>query len=236
VGAEPAVAVAGRSLCLTGAVLPGGSLRLGRPGGPSIVFVPGFLTPPAAYRSLLTPLADHGFDVVVPATYRPGWRALSGRFTPDDEAVAVVAVARALPGATAPLWLGGHSRGGGVAWTAAASLPACGLLLVDPVGGGGPPWRATEPVADRPPPGPVLVLGCGRAGRCAPAGRNHERFAARITPSVHEVVADAGHGDMLDDPYRRLAAGVCGGGATDPAAVRGAMAERLLRFVTATSR
>jgi pimeloyl-ACP methyl ester carboxylesterase len=90
----------------------------------TLVFLPGFMTAGSSYRALLAPLQEAGLEVVVPRLYRPGWRALSGRFTVVEEAVRAREVVTALgaEGRAGPIWLGGHSRGGQAAWRCAELL------------------------------------------------------------------------------------------------------------------
>lgn len=71
--------------------LPARSLHLGAGGSPVLLFLPGFLAPPSAYRALLTPVAAGGVEVVVPALYRPGPGVLSGRFGSGAEAERAIA-------------------------------------------------------------------------------------------------------------------------------------------------
>jgi len=182
---------------------------------------------PHAYRSLLTPVADAGVGVIVPKLYRRSLRAMTGRYSPDDEAGDAIAVARHLAHEGGPLWLGGHSRGGLVAWLAAPSIEPLGLVLVDPVSGGGGPRAAPEPPSRRTLHCPCLVIGCAIGGACAPAGRNHAEFARVATGCTHLVVPDCGHADMLDGIDARLGRRACGHG-RDPAAARAAISALLL--------
>jgi pimeloyl-ACP methyl ester carboxylesterase len=182
------------------------------PGPPRcVVFLPGFMATPAMYRSLLAPLADGGVRVVIPMVTRPGPALLLGRVRPDDEAARVVSIVRREREAGRRVWLGGHSRGGLVAWLAAADADPERLLLVDPVAGGGPPWASPEPLPARSFRRGPLVVGLGEGGRCAPAGRNHEVFAATAPGCDHVVVPGAGHADVLDPRPARLGRALCGG-------------------------
>jgi hypothetical protein len=177
---------------------------------------------------MLAPIADAGFHVVVPKLYPRRWRVMTGRFSPDDEAAAAIAVAqRIVDDAPGPLWLGGHSRGGLVAWLAAPTIEPMGLLLVDPVSGGGGPRATPEPPPRRTLHCPCLVIGCAVGGACAPTGRNHIEFARRATGCTHVVVPDCGHADMLDGIEAWLGRRACGHG-HDPAAARAAITALLL--------
>lgn len=183
---------------------------------------------PRAYTSLLTPVAEAGIQVVVPRLYRRGGRVVTGRYSPDDEAGAAITVAgQVLDEARGPLWLGGHSRGGLVAWLAAPSIEPFGLLLVDPVSGSGGPRATPEPPPRLTLHCPCLVIGCGIGGPCAPVGRNHAEFARVATGCTHLVVPDCGHADMLDGVGAQFGRLACGHG-RDPAAARAAITALLL--------
>lgn len=211
--------------------LPKGSESYGE-GEHCLVFLPGFMCTPAMYRALLRPVADAGARVVVPLPTRPGPKALLGRITPAEEADSLTALLTELRAAHGGLWLGGHSRGGFIAWLASAAVDLDGLLLVDPVGGGGPPWATPEPPPARSFRVPPLVigLGAGDGTRCAPKGRNHHVFAAAAPGCRHEVIADAGHADVLDGWSERLGGLMCSAG-SDPHAVRARVAELLVDAV-----
>ena len=196
----------------------------------TLVFVTGFVISPYAYTALLAPLAAAGHRVVVPRLYRRGPRVLVGACSPGAEAVAAADVVDLVRGDT-PVVLGGHSRGGFVAWLAAAQTGVDGLVVVDPVTGGGPPWARPGP----PPPAPVaptLIIGAALGGRCAPAGRNHEQLAAAAPDATHVVVDDCGHVDMLDGTDARLGRRVCGSG-RDPDAARTRITTLLRDFLDA---
>jgi pimeloyl-ACP methyl ester carboxylesterase len=203
-----------------------GWVDLGHPTDPCLLFVPGFMVPPAAYRTLLTPVADAGYHVVVPSLAGHGPRMLLGRTPPEHEAAAALDVIDTLVGA-GWLALAGHSRGGLVAWLAAARRRPDRLVLVDPVAGGGPPWADVAPLAEAPVGLAPLVIGCGLGGACAPDERNHEVFAAAAPSCTHAVLEDAGHADMLDGRVGAVGRRVCRAG-SDPAAVRDRIARLLV--------
>ncbi len=209
--------------------LPARSLHLGAGGSPVLLFLPGFLAPPSAYRALLTPVAAGGVEVVVPALYRPGPGVLSGRFGPAEEAERAVALGDEVVGTGRALWLAGHSRGGLVAWMASARLPVGGVALLDPVAGG-VPWQAPGPLPAGGATGEVLIVGCGRGSRCAPADRNHATFARAIARARVVLLPDAGHADLLDGTAGRLGSLSCGAGA-DPAGTRASIAAQLVAFL-----
>jgi pimeloyl-ACP methyl ester carboxylesterase len=181
-----------------------------------LVFFHGFMTSPRSYRQLLGGLAADGLVVAAPRMYRPGPAALAGRPSATEEAETGVTVVEDLRRTYRPreLWLAGHSRGGQVAWLVAGSVDSDGVIVIDPVDGGGP--KATRPNATAMPAdfdAATLVIGAGLGGRCAPTAVNHERFAAVAPPGATHVVLDGmGHADLLDDRSRRAGRLLCPGG------------------------
>lgn len=210
--------------------LPAGSMTIEGGDGRCLVFLPGFLAPPSAYRALLAPVAEAGVTVVVPRFTRPGPRLLTGRVTPAAEAALATELVAARQAVGEQVWLGGHSRGGLVAWLAALDTAPVGLALVDPVSGGGPPWAAPEPLPPHAPSCPTLVVGCGVGGPCAPEARNHRRFAERSPLATHVVVPDCGHADVLSGPTARLGGVTCGHG-RDRGAALAAVTSLLAAFL-----
>ena len=105
-----------------------------------VVFFHGFMTTPTAYRTVLGALADERTVVVAPRMYRPGPAALAGHPTATQEAAVGASIVDELRRSYSPaeLWLAGHSRGGQVAWIVAGDTTPDGLIVVDPVDGGGP--------------------------------------------------------------------------------------------------
>ena len=74
------------------------------------------------------------------------------------------------------------------------------------------------------------MAAAGVSGPCAPVGANHEQFARATPQSVHIVVEDLGHADMLQGRARTLGRRLCGGG-TDPDAARGVCTGLLADFM-----
>ena len=183
-----------------------------------LVFLPGFMTAASSYRALLEPVAAAGTTVVVPQLYRRGVAVLAGRFPVAREAAVAADLVRSTAALhrTTSVVLGGHSRGGQAAWRAAAllardGLPA-GVVLVDPVDGEG--RSSTGPVTTASPAGfacPLLIIGAGIAGRCAPDGVNHRAFAAAAPQARHVVVRALGHADVLQGPARSIGRLLCRG-------------------------
>lgn len=211
-------------------------LTLGADSPTVLVFLPGFLAPPEAYRDLLRPVAAAGVYCHVPQLYPRGITAALGRHSVQHEAEAAADLVRSLSAEGRSVWLAGHSRGGQAAWRAAAlgadnpSGPA-GLILVDPVDGAGP---RSAPTTTARPPGFDLapcVIGAGLGGRCAPEALNHAAFAAASPPGTVHVVVDAcGHGDMLCGRWRRVARALCGGG-PDPDVARSLVSALMIAWI-----
>lgn len=205
--------------------LPNGTVDLGVRSPRCLVFLPGFACPPGAYRSFLEPVALRVGRVVVPSVGHL-LAEVAGRSTPTEEAVRAVELVEALRADGARVWLGGHSRGGTVSWLAAGMAQVEGLVLVDPVYGGGPPWQRPGSPPRIEPGCPVSILGFEVGGRCAPADRNHERFATAVPEAEHLVVPGCGHADILDGGFGRVGRLTCGGG-HDPAAAMTAARDAL---------
>ncbi len=196
---------------------------------PVAVFQHGFMSRNVLYSQVLEQVASHGFVVVAPQMYEPGLAALFGHPTAAQEAEVAAEIIEWLPGhldlligfhaCTDRLGIGGHSRGGKVAWLlmVADSDYARAIAGVDPVDGTGGPLGGQARAIDGPFAfsAPALVIGTGLAGSCAPPGDNHEQFyQASTSPAWHVVVPGQGHADMLDDdgPGVEQARQLCPGG------------------------
>jgi pimeloyl-ACP methyl ester carboxylesterase len=218
----------GERLVIDNRRAPSGDLRL-------LVFFHGFMTSPNAYRTLLTAIAADDTLVVGQRMYRPGPAALAGRPTAIEESEAGAALLDRLRDEfqASEVWVAGHSRGGQVAWRVAGLRRVDGVVLIDPVDGSGP--KAMHPTSAATPATfacPVLIIGAGRAGRCAPEPVNHEHFAAAAPPgAVHVVVPELGHADMLDGRARQAARMMCPG-ADDPDAGRDTVGQLARWFAT----
>jgi dienelactone hydrolase len=186
-----------------------------RPPERLVVFFHGFMTTPTSYRTVLGALADERTVVVAPRMYRPGPAVLAGHPTATQEAAAGVSVVDEVRQSYGPeeLWLAGHSRGGQVAWIVARDTAPDGVIVVDPVDGGG--RRSARLNATAEPAtfaSRTLVIGAGSGGRCAPDPVDHRHFAVAAPPgATHVVVDDMGHADLLDDRPRRAARLLCPG-------------------------
>lgn len=196
-----------------------------------LLFLPGFACPPGAYDAFLGAVADDTGLVVTAGGVAGSFVAqVTGRSTPEAEARRVADRARELVADGARVVLGGHSRGGLVAYLAADTVRPAALVLVDPVSGGGPPWAKPAPLPPVGWTGPALVLGGALGGHCAPDGRNHEVFAAALAGCDHAVVPDCGHGDVLDGAFRTFARLLCSRG-SDPDRARAAVAAHVGEFL-----
>ncbi len=135
----------------------------------TLIFLPGFMTAPGAYEELLAPVTASGWEVIVAQLHRPGLSALMGRNTVPGEAAAAAQLV------TGHCVIGGHSRGGQVAWLAAGMAQGAGVLLIDPVDGHR--RRPRGPVSTARPAGfecPCLVIGAS----CAAEPRHWAAFCA----------------------------------------------------------
>jgi len=200
-----------------------------------LVFLPGFMSPVAAYDALLQPVRDEGVDVAVLQMYGPV-AGLSGRYSVLDEARDTAAWVRAELAAepTVDIWLAGHSRGGQAVWRAAEELQStiAGLIVIDPVDGAGPRPR-TRLVTARPAslPMPTLIIGAGISSSCAPAGVNHVAFAAANPQATYVVIEDMGHADVMSGAALQWGRRLCRGG-TDPDAARTQVSDLLCAWLT----
>ena len=192
-----------------GVELPPRSLDLGVPSDRCLVFLPGFACPPHAYRSFLAPVALRVGRVVVLGVGALGAQ-VTGRSTPGNEAVRTVETVDRLRADGVQVWLGGHSRGGLVAWHAAPMARASRSRPRRPGLGRRPAVAPTEPPPPIEPDGPVTVIGFGLGGRCAPPGRNHETFVEALPAATHVVVDGCAHADILDGAVGRFGRLTCG--------------------------
>ncbi|HSO03979.1 MAG TPA: alpha/beta fold hydrolase [Candidatus Limnocylindrales bacterium] len=199
-----------------------GGVEVGAGGERVLVLLPGFVIPARSYTGLVSSLVglDPGLRVVVPQLYRIGPGVLTGRYSVAQEARAAADLVAGLARSGVPGWLAGHSRGGQVAWLAAEILeesarPA-GLVLIDPVDNTGPRSPTGRPPRFSLDP---LVIGAGIGSRCAPAGRNHQRFATAAPRRIHATVHGCGHADVLTGGALRWGRMLCPGG-PDPQRAR----------------
>ena len=196
-----------------------------------LLFVPGFLVSPRAYASLLAPVAERVGRVIVPHPQASTVALLAGRLRALKQAEHVEEMAYALRSEGVDVLLGGHSRGGFVALLASRRIRPAGLVLVDPISGDGGPRKKPEPLPLVQLGCPCTVIGCGLTGRCAPAGRNHDVFAAALPNAHHTVVPDCGHADVLDGAAGRFGGLLCGHG-RDPRKGRKAVSHAMIDYLT----
>lgn len=217
------------------------------PPGPYAVllFQHGFMVESSAYEGMLRHIASHGFVVVAPQMYQPGLMALLGTPTAFEEAEVAsglvewmtehLSAVTGVPARVDRLAIGGHSRGGKVAWLAALKNPARfrAIIGVDPVDGRGGPAGNQPRVAAEPFPFslPSLVIGAGLNGACAPTGDNYVQFyESSQSPAWRIVAKNYAHGDMLDEPVAAASAAFCGTGA-DRESMRRATAGMMVLFL-----
>jgi pimeloyl-ACP methyl ester carboxylesterase len=196
-----------------------------------LLFIPGFMASPRAYASLLAPVAECVGRVIVPSPQASNLALLTGRYRATQQAEHVEEMACELRGEGVDVLLGGHSRGGFVALLASPRILPAGLVLFDPVSGDGGPTKKPEPLPPVQLDCTCIVIGCGLTGRCAPAGRNHEVFAAALPNAHHTVVSDCGHADVLDGPAARFGGLLCGHG-RDPRKARQAVSHAMIDYLT----
>jgi pimeloyl-ACP methyl ester carboxylesterase len=197
-------------------------LDVGSGGERLLVLLPGFITPARSYAGLVSPLveSDAGLRVLVPQLYGISPGVLAGRYSVEQEASEATQLVADLARPGVAVWLAGHSRGGQAAWLVAEELeeriPLAGLILFDPVDSAG-----SQSVAARSPRFSTesLVIGAGIGSRCAPAGLNHERFAAAAPRRIHATVEECGHADVLTGGALRWGRTLCSGG-PDPQSAR----------------
>lgn len=202
----------------------------------ALVLLPGFLSSPRSYSALVAPVEAVGADVEVPSLAPGRLALLTGRYPVEEEAVDAAALVRRLVALGSRVLLAGHSRGGQAALRAARMLVAedevrdglIGLVLIDPVDGGGRrPSTRTSTAWCTPLRLPTTVVGAGHGGVCAPEPVNHPAFADAVPDARHVVVEGMGHADLLDGRERALGRRLCGG-ADDPDPCRGLVAHLLL--------
>lgn len=214
-------------------------IQLGQSGNRVLVFLPGFIAPASAYRELLEPVASNDFCVVVPQLYRPTPSVLSGRFTVEEEAARAVDLIDSLQATGVKVFVGGHSRGGQSAWRAARMLqqsgsPIAGLVLVDPVDGSGPwPTNNLATLNEVEFSCPTLIVGAGRGGKCAPADRNHELFAASTVGAQHVVLEDLAHADVMSGAFGWAGRWLCGSGPMEGSPARREVSQLIIAHVDA---
>jgi len=195
---------------------------------------------PRDYSGLLSHVASHRIDVIAPIGHRRGLAALAGRRTVVDE----VADLSMMLNEAGHVTLSGHSRGGQVAWIAAARADtARDVVVIDPVDGEGRRPGARRATVGHGPTGASVVVGTRVRGRCTPVGFDHHAFVAQSAgsggatfPNIpgRHLIVDMGHADLLD-PLPRTAGRVLCGGRPNPDASRRTVAGILIAAVAGTS-
>ncbi|KAK1357073.1 Chlorophyllase [Heracleum sosnowskyi] len=191
---------------------------------PVFVFIHGCCVSNTAYSQLLQHVASHGFIAVAPGD--PLVSSLLCCFG-NQELKSDANVLEWLPDGlptvlpdnviadTTKIAVGGHSRGGKVAFALAISntnLKISAVFGVDPVAGGSTDARPDPKIFSYIPrcldlnvPVAIIGTGLGSQAKClmppfAPCGVNHAEFFNESKPPIYYFLAkDYGHGDMLDD-------------------------------------
>lgn len=180
------------------------------PDGPAsarLAFACGFMSTPSDYSQLFGHIASHGIDVIVPLG---DGRDPSALFRPTPAPVLAERLASVGSSLGVDAFVG-HSRGGQVAWLASAIESPRVLAVVDPVDGEG--RSSAVPVATAAPAtfdARTCVIGAEPAGRCAPEGVNHRRFAEMAPGQSEHLVFTMGHADILDDRAAAVGGWLCG--------------------------
>jgi chlorophyllase len=188
---------------------------------PVVVMNHGFLLSQMNYREIMAETAKAGFVVLAPQTHAAGGLPF-GKPTTEKEAQLTGQVitwfSTRLEGIVGQgvdferIGLLNHSRGSKIAWTiqrdGLAKVKA--IAAIDPVDGdqdGSPRVTGGSFRMELP----VLLIGSGLGGSCAPADRNYRSFwaAAKASPAWLYVAEDFGHLDMLDNSNCGLVCGVC---------------------------
>ncbi|KAI3850218.1 hypothetical protein MKX03_012112 [Papaver bracteatum] len=198
---------------------------------PILVFLHGFLLENSFYSQLIQHIASHGFIVIAPQL------PISGEIESAKGVTEWLSVGLCplLPPVVRPnlskAALGGHSRGGKIAFGLALSynnnpgsnsdsslIKYSALVGIDPVEGlmkgiPIPPLVLTYVPHSFDLDMAALVVGSGLGEikrnplffACAPKGVNHEEFYSECrSPACHFVVKDYGHMDTLDDETKGI--------------------------------
>ncbi|CAL9116516.1 chlorophyllase-2-like [Musa acuminata AAA Group] len=191
---------------------------------PTLVFLHGYLLYNSFYSQLLRHVASHGFIIVAPQLYSVAGPDCGAEI---QSAAAVVewladGLIHVLPehvrSDLSKLAIGGHSRGGKVAFALAlghakTTLEFSALIGVGPVDGMEKGKQTRPPILTYVPHSfdlkmAALVIGSGLGElkksplfpACAPKGVNHQDFFDECRPPAYHFVAkEYGHQDMLDD-------------------------------------
>ncbi|WOG87365.1 hypothetical protein DCAR_0206589 [Daucus carota subsp. sativus] len=191
---------------------------------PVFLFVHGCCVSNTAYSQLLQHVASHGFIAVAPGDpLVSSLLCCCGDQELDSDANVLDWMPDGLP-ALLPdnvtpdmtkIAVGGHSRGGKIAFALAISttnLKISAVFGVDPVAGGSVDNRPQPKIFSYIPrcldlniPVAIIGTGLGSQAKCiippfAPCGVNHAEFFNESKPPIYYFLAkDYGHGDMLDD-------------------------------------
>ena len=186
---------------------------------PVVIFQHGFGGSIKAYETISTQLASHGFVVILPQMYGPGFQDAP---IAEEEAVLGLQIISwvedninshiPVTADTSLLGLAGHSRGGQVAYRMALQIPQkvkalAGVDPVDALGFAGQTPIITGPLNFDIPTyilgaglGPIVVEGGPIEVACAPeeVGPIHF-YCANPNPTWLVISTTHGHADMIDE-------------------------------------
>ncbi|WCJ21592.1 chlorophyllase 1 [Euphorbia peplus] len=211
---------------------------------PVVLFLHGTCLLNSYYTDLLLHISSHGYIIVAPQLYTCplGFFPIlpEGKAELDDAAKVtnwlLSGLQAVLPenvvGDLEKLSVGGHSRGGKIAFALAlgyAETPLqvkiSALVGLAPVEGKSenepiPPYVLTYEPDSLNLRIPVVVLGTGLGNQpafpfapvCSPNGVNHDEYFNECkAPAAHFVVSDYGHMDMLNDMFGKVIVLTCKG-------------------------
>ena len=166
-----------------------------------LVFVHGFLRGAARHHNVAARLARDGVVVLLPELDSPLGADARAR---DIRQMQSLLAGEPAIAAGLPLFIGGFSRGGGIALAVAAdaSRPLAGLVLVDPV----TPVALPPDLASRLPP---VALITAPPAACNAQGRSFDTIRSQLKPLRDVRIPDATHCDA-EGPSDALCAMHCG--------------------------
>lgn len=191
---------------------------------PVFVFIHGCCVSNTAYSQLLQHIASHGFIAVAPGDpLVSSLLCCCGNQEQKSDANVLEWLPDGLPTVlpdkviadTTKIAVGGHSRGGKIAFALAISnvnLKISAVFGVDPVAGSSTNNRPDPKIFSYIPrcldlnvPVAIIGTGLGSQAKClippfAPHGVNHAEFFNESKPPIYYFLAkDYGHGDILDN-------------------------------------
>lgn len=186
-----------------------------------LVFVHGFMRSAGRHHDLAVRLARHGFVVILPELDSP---LSAGALARDVHHVRTMISGDPALHVNARLYLGGFSRGSGIALAAAAQSPhpVAGLVLVDPVLSAASQRDLTMSKL------PVALI-TAEPGACNAHGRSFTFIRSRLKPELDVTIPGATHCDP-EGPSDVLCTWLCG---APDSGRKAAFEDALVNFVTA---